>query len=228
MAAVTEPSVVARRLAAELELERSVNALLIHELGSPLQSLLILIELCRDELGELVADPGSGVNQPGERLDRALHSVERLRQILLASSRVRASVVDGQQAEQARRDPWGQLLDELLEFVGQRLTQLRAGLVRFTDEIDRRAVAPGYVRVATLGLLVGACRQIADGRGDGTTLELLGSVLDGQTCLRVTIHDLAGPVEFAPQVVAQVVALLGDDAHSRCERDGRSLLIRSA
>lgn len=230
-----QPS-VARRLAAELELERSLHGLLIHELGNPLQSLLILLELCRDELSEVVAGSGVAgsvvglVDRPLERLERGLSSVNQLRQVLLSSSRIRASAgpdlrVDPRTGEHAR---WGQLLDELLEFVGERLTQLRAGLVRFTDEINRRPIAPGYVRAASLALVIGACRQIADARREGTTLELHGQALAGQTCLRVAIHEPAGPVELVPELVAQVEALLGGDEHSRCEREGRSLLLWSA
>src|SRR5690606_25258146 len=86
-----EPHVlpVTRRLAAELELARAVHGLTIHELGNPLQSLLVLIELTRDEL----CTAGVG-GRSVERLDRALASVERLRRVLLGSGAVRASLDD--------------------------------------------------------------------------------------------------------------------------------------
>src|SRR5690606_33733808 len=79
---------VARRLAAQLELERAIHGLMIHELGNPLQSLLVLIELSRDELADaavgddLRTTPGAEwVARPAERLDRALTSIGRLREV---------------------------------------------------------------------------------------------------------------------------------------------------
>lgn len=206
------------RLAAELELTRAVHSLTIHELGNPLQSLLVLIELSGDELRE------AGIEgRTLERLDRALQSIERLRRILLSSGAVRASL-----AEPERAPDWGQLLDALVGFVGERLTQLRATLVRFTDEIDQRPVAREALREATLSLLIDACRQVREARSDGMTVELHGRVLRGQTCLRVAMHGPDGPIELDERTVVQVEALLGDAADVRCQRDAGALVLWSA
>ena len=208
-------STVTRRLAAELELASAVHGLTIHELGNPLQSLLVLIELTRDELRAAEFE-GRAV----ERLDRALGSVERLRRILLSSGAVRTSLDDAERAPD-----WGRLLDALTGFVGERLTQLRATLVRFTDDIDLRPVALGSVREATLSLLVDACRQVRDARSDGMTVELHGRVLRDQTCLRVAIHGPTGPVELDDRTAAQVEDLLADSADVRCQRDAGALVL---
>ncbi len=209
------PAKGARRLAAELELARAVHGLTIHELGNPLQSLLVLIELSRDEL-RAAGIEGRAV----ERLDRALESIERLRRILLRSSGVRASLADPDRAPD-----WGRLLDELGGFVGERLTQLRANLVRFTDDIDDRPAEPSCVRMATLGVLVGACIKVRDARSDGMTVELHGRVLREQTCLRVAVHGPEGAVELDDELATQVGDLLGDDERVRCQRDGPALVI---
>lgn len=204
-----------RQLTAELELARSVHSLTIHELGNPLQSLLVLIELSRDELRE------AGIEgRPIDRLDRALESIERLRRILLGSSAVRTSLTDAQ-----RVPDWGSLLDALAGFVGERLSQLRATLVRFTDEIDRQPVALGVVREATLSLLIEAARQVRDARSDGLTIELHGRVLQGRTCLRVAVHGPSGPIELDEQTLAQVEALLGQQGEARCQRDAAALVL---
>jgi len=212
-----EPHVlpVTRRLAAELELARAVHGLTIHELGNPLQSLLVLIELTRDEL----CTAGVG-GRSVERLDRALASVERLRRVLLGSGAVRASLDDVERAPD-----WGRLLDALVGFVGERLTQLRATLVRFTEEIDDRPLALGSVREATLSVLIDACRQVRDARSDGMTVELHGRVLRDQTCLRVAIHGPSGPIELDEQAGARLEDLLADSADVRCQRDAGALVI---
>lgn len=208
-------STVTRRLAAELELARALHSLTVHELGNPLQSLLVLIELSRDELR------AAGIEgRTLARLDRALESVERLRRILLSSTAVRSCLV-----ELDRAPDWGRLLDALVGFVDERLTQLRATLVRFTDEIDRRPVALGSVREATLSLLIEAVRQVRDARSDGMTLEISGRMLQAKACLRVAVRGPAGPVELDEHTIAQVEALLGDNAHARCQRDGGALVI---
>jgi hypothetical protein len=217
---MSEPrdSTVTRRLAAELELARAVHSLTVHELGNPLQSLLVLIELSRDELS------AAGIEgRTLARLDRALESIERLRRILLSSGAVRTSL-----AEVERAPDWGHLLDALVGFASERLTQLRATLVRFTDEIDHRPVALGAVREATLSLLIDACRQVRDARSDGMTVELHGRVLREQTCLRVAVHGPTAPVEFDERSVAQVEALLGDADDVRCQRDAGALVLWSA
>lgn len=208
-------SSVTRRLTAELELVRAVHGITVHELGNPLQSLLVLLELARDELRDASIE-GRAI----ERLDRALDSVERLRRILLSSSAVKVSLADAE-----RTPDWGRLLDALVGFVGERLTQLRATVVRFTDEIDRRPVALGCVREATLGLLVDACRQVRDARSDGMTVELHGRVLRDQTCLRVAIHGPTGPVELDQGTETMVEALLGDSPDVRCQRDAGALVL---
>jgi hypothetical protein len=214
---MSEPreSSVTRRLAAELELTRAVHGLTIHELGNPLQSLLVLLELARDELH------GAGFEgRTIERLDRALDSVERLRRILLSSSAVKNSLGDAQRAPD-----WGRLLDALTDFVGERLGQLRATLVRFTDEIDRRPIALGCVREATLGLLVEACRQVRDARSDGMTVELHGRVLRDQTCLRVAVRGPTGPIEPDEQTTQLLEDLLGDASDLRYQRDAEALVL---
>jgi hypothetical protein len=208
-------STVTRRLAAELELARAVHSLTVHELGNPLQSLLVLIELSRDELR------AAGIEgRTLQRLDRALDSVERLRRILLSSTAVRSCLV-----ELERAPDWGRLLDALVGFVGERLTQLRATLVRFTEEIDRRPVPLGSVREATLSVLIEAVRQVRDARSDGMTLEISGRMLQAQACLRVAVRGPTGPVELDEQTITQVEALLGDSADARCQRDGGALVI---
>jgi hypothetical protein len=208
-------STVTHRLAAELELARAVHGLMIHELGNPLQSLLVLIELSRDEL-HAAGIEGRTVT----RLDRALESIERLRQILLSSSALRISLTDAE-----RTPDWGQLLDTLAGFVGERLHQLRATLVRFTDEIDRRPVSLGGVREAALSVLIGACQQVRAARSDGMTVELHGRVLREQTCLRVAIQGPTGPVEFDERTATSLEALLGDATDVRCQRDGAALVL---
>ncbi|MFO7567793.1 MAG: hypothetical protein R6X02_34440 [Enhygromyxa sp.] len=210
-------SSVERRLAAELELARAVHGLTVHELGNPLQSLLVLIELARDELHS------AGVEgRTLERLDRALDSVERLRRILLSSGAVKISLDDAE-----RTPDWGRLLDAMTGFVGERLGQLRATLVRFTDEIDRRPVARGCVREATLGVLVGVCRQVREARSDGMTVELHGRVLRDQTCLRVALRGPTGPIELDEQTVVSVEDLLGDAPDVRYQRDAGALVLWS-
>lgn len=228
---------VARRLAAELELERAIHGLMIHELGNPLQSLLVLIELSRDELADaalgedrLLTPGAEWVARPAERLDRALASIRRLRQVLLSSGRIRARLSDSPGIDHPL-DHWGPLLDDFLALVGERLTQLSAGLIRSTEEIDRRPVGPGYVRAATLGLLVGISEQISHARSTGLKdmiLELHGEVQGSRTCLRVAVHGPGGPVELAPELSARVDDLLGEDARAGSRREGRSLVIWSS
>src|SRR5690606_10251542 len=145
----------------------------IHELGNPLQSLLVLIELSRDELADaavgddLRTTPGAEwVARPAERLDRALTSIGRLREVLLSSGRIRAILGNGLRAGDPRSH-WGPLLDDFLGLIGERLTQLRAGLIRSSEAINRRPVAPGFVRAATLALLVGVSEQISDAHRSG-------------------------------------------------------------
>jgi hypothetical protein len=216
---MSEPreSSVTRQLAAELELVRAVHSLTVHELGNPLQSLLVLIELARDELRD------AGVEgRTVERLDRALASVERLRRVLLSSSAVKTSLGDAE-----RTPDWGRLLDALVGFIGERLSSLRATMVRYTDEIDHRPVALGCVREATLSLLVDACRQVRDARCDGMTIELHGRVLRDQTCLRVAVLGPTGPIELDEQTAAQLDHLLGDDPDVRYQRDAQALVIWS-
>ncbi len=212
------PAAPARRLAAELELARAVHSLTIHELGNPLQSLLVLLELSRDDLRE------AGVEgRPVDRLDRALESIERLRRILLRSTGVRASLADD-----GRAPDWGSLLDELGGFVGERLSSLRATLVRFSDEIDPRSVAPASVRAATLALLVGACNLVRDARSDGMTVELHGRVLDERACLRVAVRGPEGPVALGEGLADTLDDLLAAEPDARCQRDGPALVLWSA
>ncbi|HVH99458.1 MAG TPA: hypothetical protein VM869_12120 [Enhygromyxa sp.] len=209
---------VTRRLVAELELARAVHSLTVHELGNPLQSLLVLIELSRDELRAAGLE-----GRTLERLDRALDSIERLRRILLSSGAVRTCLT-----ELERVPDWGRLLDALAGFIGERLTQLRATLVRFTDEIDHRPVALGPVREATLSLLIEAVRQVRDARSDGMTVELHGRTLQDRTCLRVAVHGPTGPIELDERTFTQVEALLGDSADARCQRDAQALVLWSS
>ncbi|PRQ02738.1 hypothetical protein ENSA5_20900 [Enhygromyxa salina] len=213
-----DPHTRARRLAGELRLARAVHERVIHELGNPLQSLAMLVELTRDELRAQAPD-GPGV----ARLDRALVSVERIRRVLVASGRVRARLSDGESRHMAAT--WGRLLDELLGFVGERVEASRARLVRETAEIDRLAVEPSSMREATLAALVGVCAQLRAGRGDEMTVKVRGRVSQDQLCLTVALQGPGGPLEIEPQIYAWVDELLADARDCDCRPEAGALAV---
>jgi hypothetical protein len=228
-----------RRLAAELELIRAVHAVTIHELGNPLQSLLVSIELSRDDLRDnlrdTLRDPGAADPRTAARLDRALESVARLRSVLLGATAIRVAIRPDDPADPA--DPhgsperesdrrWGEFLDEITGFVGERLAQLRSQLRRETAEIDAQPILGGSVRIATFALLFGVTEQLRRTRGRDWSVLVEGRALPGQTSLRVGVRGPGSvPVAITDGVARRVDDLLATDTTTELVRDGDELVL---
>ena len=213
-----------RRLRAELELTRAIHAVTIHELGNPLQSLLVSVELSRDELRVAEREGGAVERRAVDRLDRALESVARLRSVLLRATAIRAEL-QAKPGERERDEPWGRFLDEIGGFMAERLAQVRAQLIRSTAEIDPRPIVGDALRPATFALLLGVTQQLREARGRDWTVTLTGRVLRDQTCVRVGVRGPAGPIAIADAVAQQVDDLLATDPDAHLLRDGDDLVM---
>lgn len=172
----------ARRHGAELRLVNGVHGLVTHELGNPLQSLVVLVELTRDELQACAPD------DPGvSRLSRALESVDRFRSVLVNSSRVRMELF-GLGDEQLSQRRWGKTLDVLLPIVEHRLS--RVEFHRGTAAIDEHPIAPAFPSSVLLAMLVGVSEQLRATNSRGVRVDLDGALVEGQARLRLA---LSGP-----------------------------------
>lgn len=157
MAAPPDPQNIERKLIGAL-LE-----LMIHELGNPLQSLSMLIELALVGLRE----PESSSERAITRLERAFDSTDRLQRLVHAGGRV-GRMFDGESNR-----TWAEQLDPLLELVGGWLARRRVTLVRDTEPIDDIQLPCEQIQ-ALAWLLLGASDSVRAARLPAATLLLVG------------------------------------------------------
>jgi hypothetical protein len=200
---------------ADGQLMNRVNGLVVHELGNSLQSLIVLVELTRDELQH--RDPsGNGVR----RLNRALDSIERLRRMLAASARVRAGL------EVSSNAITGRVLTDLLDIVRERLETNGLQLVRETADIDELAAPSRALRMALLTASLAGCEVLRAARRSGGQLVVRGRVASSRMCVDVTTD--AGELALGQELLDQLDALLGEDPASGASFDGRDLSLWTA
>ena len=196
----------ARRYAAELRLSTRLQGLVAHELGNPLQSLVVLVELTRDELA--ARDPQDrGV----ARLDRALESVDRFRDVLIAAGRVRQLVFNPGPDARA----WAGVLDELITAVAHRL--VRVEFHRATEAIDALPHSPGLPPAAVLAALVGVGEQLRRLAPEGVRVELRGDVDDGRVELKLILTTGDRAVELEAGLGDWLADLLAESPGARVE-----------
>ena len=208
------------RLRAQLELARELQGFLVHELGNPLQSASMMVELGVDELRS--GDPQGTATS---KLERGLESIERLRDLHLRIGGVRA-LLGG------RRSPvessWGRVLDEFAGLLCERLVRGRLSWERDTTAIDAMPMPTGALREATLTLLLGACESARDARLTSGALVLLGERDDPSwgpgVALRMVLRTEERTVPLGDAAIERARVLLSGE-HARCEpRDGGWLL----
>lgn len=147
----------------ERKLIGALLELMIHELGNPLQSLTMLVELALVGLRESESSSERAI----ARLERAFESTDRLQRLVHAGGRV------GRMFDAETDRPWKDQLDPLLELCGGWLARRRVTLVRDTEPID--AVAFPCEQIQALAwLLLGAGDSVRLARLPAATLLLIG------------------------------------------------------
>jgi hypothetical protein len=147
----------------ERELIGALLELMIHELGNPLQSLSMLVELALVGLRE--AEGGS--ERAVARLERAFESTDRLQRLVHAGGRI------GRMFDTESNRTWTEQLDPLLELCGGWLTRRRVTVVRDTAPIDDAHLPCGQVQ-ALAWLMLGAGDSVRAARLSAATLLLIG------------------------------------------------------
>lgn len=195
------------QLDARLALSRELHGLVVHELGNPLQSLAVLVELTRDALRDADGDgdgDGNGNSAYVDRLDRALGSVDRLRGVL-HNARIARATLAGRGDEPAT---WGTILDKLENLMAERMTRLRIEVVRTTEAIDDEPIAAGPMREAVLAGLFEACEAVRQERPRVGQIVLKGGREGGVAHLGFDLRADGEAVEFRPEARPRLEALL--------------------
>ncbi|MFV8751359.1 hypothetical protein ACNOYE_12510 [Nannocystaceae bacterium ST9] len=187
------------RHGAERQLIVALLELMIHELGNPLQSLTMLVELSLVGLRE-----SEGSNERAvARLERAFESTDRLQRLVHAGGRV------GRMFDHESERTWAEQLDPLLDLFGGWLLRRRVTLARETEPIDGMRMPCAQVQ-ALAWLLLGAGESVRTARLPAATLLLSGRG-EGEVCeLAVVLEQSDGarmklpsePVRNAAQLLA--------------------------
>lgn len=159
--------------AIERKLIGALLELMIHELGNPLQSLTMLVELAVVGLRESGGSPDRAI----ARLERAFESTDRLQRLVHAGGRV------GRLFDAETKRTWAEQLDPLLELFGGWLARRRITLVRDTQPIDGAYLSCEQIQ-ALAWLLLGAGDSVRAARLPAASLLLVGRV-EGD------VHELA-------------------------------------
>ena len=157
----------------EKKLIGTLLEMMIHELGNPLQSLTMLVELSLVGLRETDGSPERAI----ARLERAFESTDRLQRLVHAGGRV------GRMFETDSTRSLADQLDPLVDLFNGWLARRRVNLVRDTSPIDGALAACVQVQ-ALAWLLLGAGEAVRSARLPAATLLLVGRREDG-------IHELA-------------------------------------
>jgi hypothetical protein len=191
------------QLAAELALASELHGLILHEVGNPLQSLAVLVELTHDDLQTPAVSPEACAG----RLEKALGSIDRLRDTLRSLSRARICLSD---PDGTKVPTWGEFLDHLTPLIEARLARSRATLERRTQGLDARALPPGSHRAGCLRLMLDACDQIRESRLREPILSLEAS----ERGLCLTLRDREGPVSFSEASLSRLTSLVNEGWHA--------------
>lgn len=171
----------------ERDLIAALLELVIHELGNPLQSLTMLVELSLAGLRESASSEGQGPDRKAtQRLERAFESTDRLQRLVHAGGRV------GRLFDRTTRRSLADQLDPLLDLFGGGggggwLTRRRVALVRETDAVDGQ-VMPCELGQALAWLLLGAGESVRVARLPTATLLIVGRLEGDSAELAVVLE----------------------------------------
>jgi hypothetical protein len=149
----------------ERQLIGALLELMIHELGNPLQSLTMLVELALVGLRESEGGPERAV----ARLERALESTDRLQRLVHAGGRI------GRMFDTESNRTWAEQLDPLLELGAGWLARRRVTVIRETASIDGIHLPCEQIQ-AVAWLLFGASDSVRAARLPAATLLLIGRI----------------------------------------------------
>ncbi len=221
---VVTPSPSPDRATLERDLIAALLELVLHELGNPLQSLTMLVELSLSGLREW--GPSEGVERATQRLERAFDSTDRLQRLVHAGGKV------SRMFERGSKRTLAEQLDPLLELLGGGtgggwLPRRRVALLRETDAIDHLPV-PSELAQALAWLLLGAGEAVRIARLPAATFLMIGRLEPGgESCeLAIVLERSDGQrVQLAVETVrnaARALSPLGE----LVERPDGELLLR--
>jgi hypothetical protein len=165
----------------ERKLITALLDLMIHELGNPLQSVTMLVELALVGLRESDGSTERAV----ARLERAFESTDRLQRLVHAGGRV------SRMFDSESKRTWAEQLDPLLELCGGWLARRRVTLVRDTEPIDDLQLPCEQIQ-ALAWLLLGASDSVRAARLSASTLLLVGRRVDEGHELTVILEQSDG------------------------------------
>lgn len=213
-----EPSAAESAQEARLALAQALQGLLVHELGNPLQSLSVLVELTHEELAE------RGDERSATRLARALESLERLRHLLHEAGSIRSILLG--RGDEPRG--WGVVVEHVLGLLADRLRRLRITVRSDITAIAELPIPPGALREALLACVLEACDQVRRDHLEDASLVLEGRIVHGVAglCLGLRAGEerrSLGEGGFE----ARLEALLAE-ATGRVTREGGELILWTA